>query len=90
MLEKIKVTDKIEIFEDGIMQIREETRIVEDGIIISRSFTNRQIIEPGDDVSTYEKKICDVSKAIHTTEVVTDFQTKKAIKMAEKSIDKSK
>ncbi len=83
MLEKTKVIDKIEILEDGTMQIREETRILEDGEIISRSFTNRQVIEPGDDVSQLEQRIKDISGVIHTAEVVTDFQAKKAAKLAE-------
>ena len=40
MLEKEIVTDKIEILEDGTIQTREVTRIIEDGEIISQSFTN--------------------------------------------------
>jgi len=83
MLEKIIVTDKIEILEDGTIQTREETRILEDDKIISRSFTNRQVIEPGDDVSKLEQRVQNISGAVHTEDVITEYQTKKAARLAE-------
>ena len=82
MLEKEIVTDKIEILEDGTMQTREVTRIIEDGEVISQSFTNRKIIEPGDDVTALEQRIKNVVGVIHTTEVITTYQAKKAAILA--------
>ena len=82
MLEKVIVTDKIEILEDGTIQTREVTRIIEDGEVISQSFTNRKVIEPGDDVTMLGQKVKDVSNAVHTTEVVTEYQAKKAAQIA--------
>ena len=84
MLEKITITDKIEILEDGTIQTRELTRIVEDGAVISQSYTNRQSIEPGEDVSKHGKRTRDISAIVQTPDVVTAFQTKKAAKLAER------
>jgi hypothetical protein len=77
MLTKEVVIDKIEILEDGTIQTREETRILEDDKIISRSYTNREVIEPGDDFSTKTEKVKDVATLIHTKEVIDKFKLKK-------------
>ena len=48
MLEKIVVVDRIEILEDGVVQVRTKTSIIEDGKQISGSF-HRTSIQPGAD-----------------------------------------
>jgi hypothetical protein len=37
-LEKISVVDKVEVVENGTVQVRTATRIVEDGKVISQSY----------------------------------------------------
>jgi len=76
-LEKEIVNDKIEILEDGTIQIREVTRIVEDGVIISQAFTNRRIIEPGDDTSHEDDDIKNTVKIFQTDKKITKFLVKK-------------
>jgi hypothetical protein len=84
VLEKRKILDKIEVLEDGTIQAREVTRVLEDGEILSQSFTNRIVIEPGDNTTTMDQRIKDVSGVIHTDAIVGAFQAKKAAREAKK------
>lgn len=72
MLEKITVTDKIEVLEYGAVQVRTATRIVEDGNILSTSY-HRHVIQPGEDYSQEETKVQAICSVTHTPEVVTAF-----------------
>lgn len=72
MLEKITVTDKIEVLENGSVQVRTATRIVEDGNILSTSF-HRHVIQPGEDYSQEEAKVQAICSVTHTPEVVAAF-----------------
>jgi len=85
VLTKEIVIDKIEILEDGIIQTREETRILEDGIIISRKYTNRKIVEPGQDVSKEAQRVKDIAAAVHKPDVVSAYTAKVAAKQAEEA-----
>lgn len=72
MLEKITVTDKIEILEYGAVQVRTATRIVEDGNTLSTSY-HRHVIQPGEDYSQEEAKVQAICSVTHTPEVVAAF-----------------
>lgn len=50
MLEEVKVIDKIEIVENGTVQVREATRIVKDGEVIATTY-HRTSFEKNSDVS---------------------------------------
>ncbi len=78
-LTKEVVTDKIEILEDGTIQTREVTRILEDGVVISSQYTNRKIIEPGQDYSAEPQRVIDVVAAVHTKNCRDVFAAKKAL-----------
>lgn len=59
-LTKEVVIDKIEVLETGHVQIRQATKILEDGELISRDF-HRRVIDPNTDISeedTYIQTIC--------------------------------
>ncbi len=62
---KQTVVDKIEVLEDGQMQIREAVRIIEDGELLSTSYA-RRVIDVGDDVSGEEQLVQDVASNMHT------------------------
>ena len=47
-LEKIEVVDLIEVVENGSVQVRNKTAILEDGVEISNKF-HRHVIVPGQD-----------------------------------------
>jgi hypothetical protein len=72
-LEKNTVIDKIEIVENGTVQVRQATIITEDGKQISRTF-HRWCITPGEDYSTQEDKVKDICRVAHTPEVIAAYQ----------------
>jgi hypothetical protein len=73
MLEKQIVVDLIETLENGIVQVRTCTRIMEDGKPISNTF-HRHVVAPGDDYSTEDAKVQAICAAVHTPEVIAAYQ----------------
>ena len=69
MITKEIVTGMISILEGGMMQIREDTVVKEDGVELSRTY-HRTTLEPGQDVTGYSEKIQNVAAAIWTPEVI--------------------
>lgn len=72
-LEKVTAVDKIEVVENGSVQVRTATRIVEDGNVISTSF-HRHVIAPGQDYSNEDARVKAICQATHTAEVVAAYQ----------------
>ena len=68
-LTKEVIVDKIEVLENGIVQVRTATRVLEDGIVLSSSY-HRHICAP-DHVHTDadDPRVHAVCLAIHTPEV---------------------
>ena len=62
-LEKQITIDKIEVLETEHIQVRQVTRIVEDGVEISSSF-HRWVLNKGDDISGQDAKVQAVCKAV--------------------------
>jgi hypothetical protein len=56
MLEKQILIDKIEVLETDHIQVRQVTRIVEDGNPLSESYT-RWVLQKGDDISGQDAKV---------------------------------
>jgi hypothetical protein len=77
MLEKIEVVDLIEVVENGIIQVRTATRIMEDGKQISGTF-HRHVVAPGDDYSAEDARVQAICAATHTAEVVAAYQAAQA------------
>ena len=73
-LEKQTAIDKIEVLENGSIQVREIVRIVEDGNELSASY-NRWSLNPLDDVSTQNAKVQAIANAVWTDEVKTSYRT---------------
>lgn len=73
------VVDKMEILEDGTIQVRTNTRIIreETGEVVANSF-HRHVLPPGADVSNEVQKVKDVAGAMHTAERVAAYQAKLA------------
>jgi hypothetical protein len=76
-LTKEVVTDRVEVLEDGRMQVRTATRILEDGEIISESF-HRHTIDVGDDVSGESQLVKDVAQNMHTEARINERASAKA------------
>jgi hypothetical protein len=73
MLEKIEIVDRIEVVENGCVQVRTATRILEDGKQISSTF-HRHVVAPGDDYSAEDAKVKAIAASIHTAEVIAAYQ----------------
>ncbi len=71
-LEKQTVTGSTEIAENGSINVRTDTVIVDDGKELSRSF-HRRVVHPGDDVSGESERVQAVAGAVWTTEVVSAY-----------------
>lgn len=72
-LEKIEIVDRIEVVENGCVQVRTKTAIVEDGKEISSTF-HRHVVAPGDDYSAENDRVKAICLAIHTPEVVAAYK----------------
>lgn len=72
-LEKVVIVDRIEVLENGCVQVRTAARIVEDGKIISQSF-HRHVVAPGDDYSNQDARVQAICAATHTAEVVAAYK----------------
>jgi hypothetical protein len=73
MLEKIEIVDRIEVVENGCIQVRTKTAIKEDGVEISSKF-HRHIVVPGADVSAEDTKVKAIAASIHTAEVIAAYK----------------
>jgi hypothetical protein len=72
-LEKKVVTDLIEVVENGIVQVRTKTAILEDGAEISSKF-HRHVVVPGADYSAEDAKVQAICAATHTPEVIATYE----------------
>lgn len=72
-LEKIAVVDRIEVVENGSVQVRTKTAIMEDGKQISGTF-HRHVISPGDDYAGEDARVQAICAATHTPEVIAVYQ----------------
>lgn len=73
MLEKVEIVDRIEVIENGCVQVRTKTAIKEDGIEISSKF-HRHVVVPGDDYSAEDARVQAICAAIHTAEVIAAYK----------------
>ncbi len=76
-LEKISVVDKVEVVENGTVQVRTATRIVEDGKVISQSY-HRHTIPPGQDYSNECDKVKAICAAAHTADIIAAYKAAEA------------
>jgi predicted component of type VI protein secretion system len=61
-LTKEVVIDKIEVLESGAIQVRQATRVLEDGEVLSTSY-HRHVLTPGDDLTNEDPKVVAVATA---------------------------
>jgi len=85
-LNKTEVVDKIEVLENGTIQVRCATRIDEDGTVLSSSF-HRHVLAPGQDLTDQDPKVVAIASAVHTPEVVAAYEAQMAAQEAEMNTD---
>jgi len=74
-LTKLVVIDSIEVLEDGHIQVRQATKIIEDGIELSKSY-HRWVVSPGDDYSTQDERVKKVAEVVHTKDIIDTYKAK--------------
>jgi hypothetical protein len=72
-LEKVEVVDRIEVAENGCVQVRTKTAIMEDGKQISGTF-HRHVVAPGADYSGEDARVQAICAATHTADVIASYQ----------------
>jgi len=72
-LTKTQIVDFIEVFENGCVQVRTKTAIVEDGKQISATFYSH-VVAPGDDYSNENTRVKAICAATHTSDVITAYK----------------
>ncbi len=73
MLEKVTVVDRIEVVENGCVQVRTKTAIMENGNQISGVF-HRHVVAPGDDYSGEDARVQAICAATHTADVIAAYK----------------
>ena len=71
-LSKETVVDKIEVLENGTLQVRTAIRVLEDGEVLSSSF-HRHVLAPGADTSNEDAKVVAIATATWTTAVISAY-----------------
>jgi hypothetical protein len=72
-LEKVQIVDRIEVIENGSVQVRTKTAIMEDGKQISGTF-HRHVVAPGDDYAGEDSRVQAICAATHTAGVIATYQ----------------
>jgi hypothetical protein len=76
-IEKIISVDQIEVVENGSVQVRTKTSIIEDGKEISASF-HRHVVAPGDNYSGEDARVQAICAASHTADVIATYKAVRA------------
>jgi len=74
-LEKQVIIDKIEVLENGCIQVRQATKIIEDGKELSKSY-HRWVIAPGDDYSNQDDRVKAVAEVVHTQAAIDSYKAR--------------
>jgi len=74
MLEKQIVIDQIEVLESNYIQVRQATKIMEDGKEIGKTY-HRHVLSPGDSLEGQDEKVQRIARVIWTPEVVAAYKT---------------
>ena len=74
MLEK-KISFDQQITENGIIQVRQITRVLEDGKELSKSY-HRTTVNPKDDVADKDDRTKLIASAIYTPEFIAEYDKK--------------
>jgi len=72
-LTKQIVVDQIEVIENGSVQVRTKTTIMEDGNQVSSTF-HRHVVAPGDDYSAEDDRVKAICSATHTESVIAAYR----------------
>jgi hypothetical protein len=72
-LTKQTAIDKIEVLENGVVQVREITRIMENGKELSATY-HRCMLNPADSLEGQDEKVVAICNAAWTEAVISAYQ----------------
>jgi len=72
-LTKEVAIDKIEVLENGCIQVRQITRVIEDGTELSSSY-HRWALNPGDDLTGQPANVVAICNVAWTPEVIAAYK----------------
>ena len=81
MITKETNVDQITVTENGIVLYREVTRIMEDGVEISKTY-HRTSLTPGQDLTGQPEKVVAICQTAWTPEVIAAYQAQMAEQQA--------
>lgn len=64
--------DKIEVLENGIIQVRQANIVERDGVEIAKTY-HRWSLTPGQDLTGQEQRVVDIANVVWTEEVVAAY-----------------
>lgn len=73
-LNKKVAVDQIEVVQNGSVQVRTKTTIMENDVEISSSL-HRHVVAPGDDYSKEDARVQAICAATHTADVIAAYKT---------------
>jgi len=76
-LTKETVLDKVEFLEDGSVQVRRATYVLEDGVRIAGPMYQRSAYTPGDDIALEHPTVRALAPVVWTPEVIAAAQARK-------------
>ena len=65
---------KIEVLENGTLQVRRADIVLKDGTEVGRQF-HRHVLTPGSDLSNEVQRVKDIAAATWTEEVISAYQS---------------
>jgi len=74
-LSKTVVVDSIDVIEDGQIQVRTRTDVLEDGVRLSHSY-HRHVLAPGDSTSGEDARVIAIANATWTSAVVAAYRAR--------------
>jgi hypothetical protein len=73
MINKETTVDQITIQENGIILYREATRIIEDGVELTKTY-HRTSLTPGQDITNQPQKVKDICNTAWTPAVIAAYE----------------
>ena len=70
---KTKTIDQITVTENGIILYREATKIIEDGVELTKTY-HRSSLTPGQDLTGQPAQVVAIANTVWTEEVISAYQ----------------
>ena len=72
-IEKVKVVDQTTVTENGIILYREATKIIEDGVELTKTY-HRTSLTPGQDLTGQPAQVIAIANTVWTAAVIAAYE----------------